>query len=277
LINGSQIHKREAKKMHLQYMQPILATNNSNSMHVPTPAPKVEAATAEAVKPKAAPLAEEPVASSVTNAEAVSASFVCAEPPPNASLTTDADKDDDNTNMKKYDDITKPTVEALRATGKIVFEGYAGVIIGAVHKSLCEKSFQCFYDERCFLSYGEVKRYIVIMKDSHVIFVYGDDDMSLLPMYTIPIDELDCLHEDPNNPSFYSHTISPEANPGLLGEPFSNNKTKGSLDTILLLDGKGKIAFQLAFDRSEEGESVLDTFMKAVVQASSPSKRKEVK
>ena len=246
-------------------------------MHVPTPAPKVEAATAEAVKPKAAPLAEQPVASSATNAEAVSASFVCAEPPPNpnASLTTDADKDDDN-DAKKYDDGTKPTVEALRATGKIVFEGYAGVIIGAVHKSLCEKSFQCFYDERCFLSYGEVKRYIVIMKDSHVIFVYGDADMSS-PMYTIPITELDCLHEDPNNPSFYSHTISPEANPGLLGEPFSNNKSKGSLDTILLLDGKGKIAFQLAFDRSEEGESVLDTFMKAVVQASSSSKGKEVK
>src|SRR5210317_2152234 len=77
------------------------------------------------------------------------------------------------------------------------------------------------------------------------------------PMYTIPITELDCLHEDPNNPSFYSHTISPEANPGLLGEPFSNNKTKGSLDTILLLDGRGKIAFQLAFDRSEEGETVV--------------------
>ena len=57
-------------------------------MHVPTPAPKVEAATAEAVKPKAAPLAEQPVASSATNAETVSASFVCAEPPPNASLTT---------------------------------------------------------------------------------------------------------------------------------------------------------------------------------------------
>ena len=243
-------------------------------MHVPTPAPKVEAATAEAVKPKAAPLAEQPVASSVTNAEAVSASFVCAEPPPNASLTTDADKSNDDTDIKKYDDETKPTVEALRATGKIVFEGYAGVIIGAVHKSLCEKSFRCFYDERCFLSYGEVKRYIVIMKDSNVIFVYGDADMSS-PMYTIPITEFDCLHEDPNNPSFYSHTISPEANPGLLGEPFSNNKTKGSLDTILLLDGKGKIAFQLAFDRSEEGESVLDTFMKAVYTL--PSKGKEVK
>ena len=237
-------------------------------MHVPTPAPKVEAATAEAVKPKAAPLAEQPVASSATNAEkAVSASFVCAEPaPPNAY------KDDDNNDIKKYDDGSKPTVEALRATGKIVFEGYAAVIIGAVHKSLCEKSFRCLYDERCFLSYGEVKRYIVIMKDSNVIFVYGDADMPS-PMYTIPITELDCLHGDPNNPSFYSHTISPEANPGLLGEPFSNNKTKGSLDTILLLDGKGKIAFQLAFDRSEEGESVLHTFMKAVT----PSKGKEVK
>ena len=248
-------------------------------MHVPTPAPKVEAATADAVRPKAAPLAEQPIASSVTNAEKpAKASYISAAPPPDASLETDADKeataeDDDDNNKKNFICYSKPTVETLRATGKIIFEGYAAVIIGPVPKNLCEKSFRCFYDERSFLSYGEVKRYIVLMKDSNVIFVYADADMPS-PMYTIPLEELSLEKEDPQNPHFYSHTISPEANTGLMGQPFSNNRSKGSLDTVLLVDGNGKIAYQLAFDNSKGGGGrgdTLDTFIKAVSKSSSLS------
>jgi hypothetical protein len=239
-------------------------------MNVPTPAPKVEAATAEAVKPKAAPLAEQPVASSLTNAEKpAKSSYITAAPPPDASLTTDAEHDAARgENEKKYDaNNSKPTVEALRATGKVLFEGYAAVIIGPVQKNLCKKALKCFYDERSFLSYGEVKRYIVILKDSNTIFVYADADMPS-PMYTIPLENLELEKEDPKNPHFYSHTISPDANTGVLGAPFSNNKSKASLDTVLLIDGNGKIAYQLAFDNSEEGGGgggkTLDAFIKAV-------------
>jgi hypothetical protein len=241
-------------------------------MEVPTPAPKVEAATAEAVRPKAAPLVEEAVASSVTNAERPEhSSYVSASPPPNASLSTDANQAAADENEKKQQtDNSKPSVEALRATGKVLFEGYAAVIIGPVHKNLCEKAFRCIYDERSFLSYGEVKRYIVLMKGSNTIFVYADADMPS-PMYTIPLDNLQLEHEDPQNPHFYSHTISPEANAGMLGEPFSNNKSKASLDTVLLMNGNGKIAYQLAFDNSEEGggggEKTLNAFIKAVSNA----------
>mmetsp|Transcript_7528 Transcript_7528/g.11576 ORF Transcript_7528/g.11576 Transcript_7528/m.11576 type:complete len:266 (+) Transcript_7528:24-821(+) len=235
-------------------------------MNVPTPAPKVEAATAEAVTPKASPLAEAPVESSVTNAETpANASYISAAPPPDASLTTDAEQDASEGIEMKYDDSSKPSVEALRATGKILFEGYAAVIIGPVQKNICEKALKCFYDERSFLSYGEVKRYIVIIKGSNTIFVYADADMPS-PMYTIPLEDLELEKEDPQNPHFFSHTISPEA-----GEPFSNNKSKASLDTVLLIDGGGKIAYQLAFDNSEEGggggDKTLDAFIKAVSNA----------
>lgn len=238
-------------------------------MNAPTTAPKVEAATAEAVKPKAAPLAEQPVASSITNAEQpASSSYISAAPPPDASLTLDAEHDAARGNInneQKYDNNSKPpSVEALRATGKVLFEGYAAVIIGHVQKNICEKALKCcFYDERQFLSYGEVKRYIVIIKDSNTIFVYADVDM-LLPMYTIPLENLELEKEDPQNPSFFSHTISPEANAGLP----SNNKSKASLDTVLLIDGDGKIAYQLAFDNEDEGggggDKTLTAFMKAV-------------
>ena len=245
-----------------------------NIMEVPTPAPKVEAATAEAVRPKAAPKVEEAVASSVTNAERPEhSSYVSATPPPDPSLSADANQAATEENEKKqHTDNSKPSVEALRATGKVLFEGYAAVIIGSVHKNLCEKAFRCIYDERSFLSYGEVKRYIVLMKGSNTIFVYADADMPS-PMYTIPLDNLQLEHEDPQNPHFYSHTISPEANAGMLGlgEPFSNNKSKASLDTVLFIDDNGKIAYQLAFDNSEEGggggEKTLNAFIKAVSNA----------
>ena len=248
-------------------------------MDVPTPAPKVEPATAEPVTPKAAPLVEEAVASSATNTERpASASYISAAPPPNASIpsvtvvaSTSAERG------KGYDDKSKPTVEALRSTGKIIFEGYAAVIIGPVQKNLCEKALKCiFYDERSFLSYGEVKRYIVIIKGSNTIFVYADADMPS-PMYTIPLENLQLEKEDTQNPHFFSHTISPEANAGILGEPFSNNKSKASLDTVLLMDARGKIAYQLAFDNSEEGggggDRTLDAFVKAVGNAVSSSSK----
>ncbi|KAK1737501.1 hypothetical protein QTG54_011787 [Skeletonema marinoi] len=196
-------------------------------MNVPTPAPKVEAATAEAVTPKAAPLAEAPVESSVTIAERpANASYISAAPPPDASLTTDAEQDASEGIEMKCDDSSKPSVEVLRATGKILFEGYAAVIIGPVQKNICEKALKCFYDERSFLSYGEGQYNIRIC----------DADMPS-PMYTIPLEDLELEKEDPQNPHFFSHTISPEASAGILGEPFSNNKSKASLDTVLLIDG----------------------------------------
>ena len=90
------------------------------------------------------------------------------------------------------------------------------------------------------------------------------------PLYTIPLPDLPSIvEEDRNHPHFYSHTISPEANSGL---PF-DTKSKHSLRTALLLDGKGAIAYQFAFDMSEVGDDALDRFISAVLSANGTKKK----
>ena len=91
------------------------------------------------------------------------------------------------------------------------------------------------------------------------------------PLYTIPLTDLPTIvEEDRNNPHFYSHTISPEANVGL---PFDDTKSKHSLRTALLLDGNGTIAYQFAFDTSEVGDDALDRFISAVLSANGTKKK----
>lgn len=168
-------------------------------------------------------------------------------------------------------------MEALRATNNIVFESPAAVIVGPADKNSFQKLLKPipipFFHERSFISYGEVKRYIVLLltKDQEcnaktlTLFVYAEKtDPS--PLYTIPFSSetttiLVPLKEDSKFPDFYSHTVSPEANTGL---PF-NNKSKGSLETVLLKDASSmKIAYQITFDRLESGEFVSDNFVKAI-------------
>ena len=153
-------------------------------------------------------------------------------------------------------------MEAWRATQNVVFESPAAVVIGPVEKSMCQKSMPCLFNERSFLSYGEVKRFILLTGQG-IIFVYADVTAPS-PLYTIPLlDPLDLVPEvdDRDHPDFYSHTISPEANTGL---PF-DNESKHSLDTVLLKDDNGKIAFQFSFDKNEAGDGALDKFFNAIV------------
>eukprot|EP00986_Skeletonema_menzelii_P001341 scaffold366_cov153-Skeletonema_menzelii.AAC.3 len=88
-------------------------------MEVPTPAPKVEAATAEAVRPKAAPTVEEAVVSSATHAEKpANSSYVSASPPPNASLSTDADQATTEGNEKKHHGDNKSNSRSIACHGE---------------------------------------------------------------------------------------------------------------------------------------------------------------
>ena len=61
----------------------------------------------------------------------------------------------------------KLCVDDLRASAShtILFESEAGVIIGPAEKSLCQRLCPLLFDERVFLSYGEVKRYILLTKE----------------------------------------------------------------------------------------------------------------
>ena len=224
------------------------------------PAPKVEAAKASAAKPRAAPDVETAVSSGTAKvdcAPAVEPGF--AEPPTERGslVQSVAAAATPNTPSSSDKQCQKLDVESMRATNRVIFEAPAAVVVGGVDRNVCEKIFPCVA-ERSFISYGEVKRYILIMDTN--IFVYTEaTDPS--PLYTVPFVNLVTFEEDRSKPDFYSHTISPEANVGL---PFEN-QSKASLKTLILKDRWGSIAFQFAFDKNEAGDDAVDKFVAAIL------------
>lgn len=235
------------------------------SSRMTEPAPIVEAAKASAAKPRVMPEAE-PAATSerVHDVEAApKVKAAVAEPPTErGSFTVENIAAKKSTTLEQCQTIG---VSALRGTQQVAFEAPAAVIIGPADRGVCEKIFPCFA-ERTFVSYGEVKRYVMIV-DSN-IFVYMDSSDKSPPLYIISLDDMDLMKEDSNNPNFYSHTISPEANAGL---PFAN-KSKESLETFLLLDSRGNIAFQFAFDKNEANGDVVDKFIDTDVSSKGAKK-----
>lgn len=232
-------------------------------------APKVEAATAAAAVPAAYPDAEPAEASEhalASIAPNVGAAYASPPTSERGSLMTDA-----SVEVRHGDTASsKLNVETLRATHKVTFEAPAAVINGPAEKNLCQQLFPCILDERSFVSFGEIKRYTVLVDMN--LFVYADAT-DPTPLYTIPIGSLEAVEENSDRPHVHSHTVSPEANTGL---PFAN-KSKPSLKTVLLLDGKGKIAFQITFDKLETDDEVVAKFVTAMqsAKAKESTKRRE--
>ena len=232
-------------------------------MVVVDPAPKVEKALAHAAEPREAPYADAALSSSGVKAEVPLPAGAAYADPPRGSLPEESISNPTSLSMKDCD--KKISVEELHMHSKILFEAPAAVIIGQAEKSICQRMIPLLFDERSFLSYGECKRYILITNGT--IFVYADiTDPS--PLYTIELADLIPKEEDSNNPEFYSHTISPEANTGL---PFQN-KSKESLSTVLLKKGKA-IEFQFAFDKSEAGSDAAEKFITAVMSSKNDCKK----
>lgn len=140
-----------------------------------------------------------------------------------------------------------------------MFESNAAVISEQAEKNIFQKLLPRFLDERSYVSFGEFKRYIVVLDAT--IFVYVDVT-DPKPLYTIPLSELKIVKEDPLRPHFRSHTVSPEANTGLP----SANMSRDSLGTVLLMkkECKGKIVFQITFDKFDSGEDVIERFLGSV-------------
>ena len=125
------------------------------------------------------------------------------------------------------------------------------MIRGGVQKNFLRRCLPLLYDERDFVSMGEVLRFVFVK--ANVIFIYGQEtDPS--PLYAIPLESVTALQEDPKNPDKDSFTISPRVN---------TNETGHNLVTILLKDKKtGKQAYQFTFDTSNDpgiGKRCLDT------------------
>eukprot|EP00580_Thalassiosira_gravida_P002031 CAMPEP_0201604400 /NCGR_PEP_ID=MMETSP0492-20130828/4557_1 /ASSEMBLY_ACC=CAM_ASM_000837 /TAXON_ID=420259 /ORGANISM="Thalassiosira gravida, Strain GMp14c1" /LENGTH=237 /DNA_ID=CAMNT_0048068423 /DNA_START=424 /DNA_END=1137 /DNA_ORIENTATION=+ len=230
------------------------------------PAPKVESIRASVVKPQTAglsPKVESPKASYAvpTAAPAVEPAF--ADPPTDhgSSLITKSAVNKSNVADVMGVQSQKQTgLEAFRATHHVSFEGPAAVVVGPVEKDICQRCNPCF-DERAFISFGEAKRHILVVDSNMFVFL---DIMGHSPLYTLALSDLVPEKEDPNNPDFYSHTISPEANTGFRTMAVAA-QSKESLESVLLKNGKGKIAYQVVFDKSVDGDDVVDRFLAAIV------------
>jgi hypothetical protein len=99
----------------------------------------------------------------------------------------------------------------------------------------------CIFDERDFVSFGEVSRYVFVK--GNCIFVYGQETDSN-PFYAIPIETVRAVLEDPKNPDRHSVTISPS---------YNTNDARKNLETILLKDrSTGKQAYQFTFDTTSD-------------------------
>lgn len=131
----------------------------------------------------------------------------------------------------------------LRSQG-ILFEGPAAVTQGMITTTY--RKFQIFlskclpygkylYDERDFVSYGELLRYIAV-KDQ-TLFVYTEESAAN-PIYTIPIESLHPVKENSNKPHPRSLTISPMTN---------SNMQAQDLQTVLLLDARDRLVLQCTF------------------------------
>ncbi len=103
----------------------------------------------------------------------------------------------------------------------------------------------------------QVARYVVI-KDNFC-FVYGHvTDPN--PIYSVPIDTLKAVKEDPNKPLNGSIRVSPIA-----GQ---------TLQTFFLVDARDSIAYQFSFDVSKDAE-IGNSFTIAVKNANRIGKAKD--
>merc|ERR1712232_184120 len=74
--------------------------------------------------------------------------------------------------------------------------------------ALLKKCLPFLFDERDFVSYGEVRRYIFVK--GNCIFIYGDKS-DPRPLYVIELHKFRAKIEDPSKPDKRSHTVSPQA------------------------------------------------------------------
>merc|ERR1711971_1404431 len=129
------------------------------------------------------------------------------------------------------------SVAALRGEGGAEFESKAAVIKGGIQRNFLRRALPVFFDERDFVSFGEVMRFILVK--GNCIFIYGQDtDPS--PLYAIQLETVQILQEDPRKPDKESFTISPR---------IDSNEAREHLVTILLKDKEtGKQRYQITLD-----------------------------
>jgi hypothetical protein len=222
-------------------------------MNLAEPAPRVDPAVADRAE-----RAEPAVADRVQQSEPIRASAAARVEPAAA-----VDDPMQHAPSNVSNNVTKPSalsVQTLRGEHGADFESYAAVLRGAPEKNFLKRCLPCIYDERDFVTYGEVKKYALIKGES--CFIYGEEtDPS--PLYAIPLSDLKAVLEDRDHPDPGSITISPMPD---------TNKSRPEMVTVLLkskLDGSQQ--YQFTFDTSKD-RSRPKRFMEAVERAGGKSR-----
>jgi hypothetical protein len=231
-----------------------------------TPAPQVDPAVADK-----APLED---AAIVEMARPVDAAIVEKAQSVDPALTYDDPMRyaPNNVRNPKQSEPAALSVEFLReesaVSGDVVsaFECYAAVLQGPPQKNIFRSCLPCVFDERDFVSYGEIRKYILVRGNrgsNQSCFVYGDKT-DPAPLYGINLDDFDAFREDPEHPDPYSVTISPVPN---------TNKPRKEIITVLLRYKSNQAhAYQFTFDTSTD-LTLADRFLHLFTKDNIPSNK----
>lgn len=209
-----------------------------------TPAPKVGAAIASPANNEAPAVVD----------DAVESEAIVADPANRVEPATEYDHVANGPRSKpiQYTSVSAPK---LREQG-VDFESYAGIFNGASPKNILQILLPCIYDERDFVSYSEVKRYVMIQKQACFIF---NEDHDPSPQFAIALDEVYAVEEDPDHLDPGSATVSPLP---------VTNKSPQHLKTILFkYKLNNKQAYQFTFN-TENDPSLAKRFLEIVQRAS---------
>merc|ERR1711933_586497 len=121
--------------------------------------------------------------------------------------------------------------------------GIAAVLHGASPKNCLQILLPCIYDERDFVSFGEVKKYIIIVDGTCMVYNESTDQQ---PLYAIDLSTVYPMIEDRLNPDPESATISPIPDGG------KNLPPEGYVTVNLKYKTTQKQAYQITLDTTED-------------------------
>ena len=123
------------------------------------------------------------------------------------------------------------------------------MIKGKVERSFLGRWLPYFFDERVFIAFGEVLRFVFVK--ANVIFVYSEAT-DPRPLYAIELQDMVAIQDNLRNPDEGSFSISPHIN---------TNEARKNLVTILLKDQVTREQkYQITFDTTND-KSVPKRFM----------------
>lgn len=174
-------------------------------------------------------------------------------------------------NEPHFDSSKGVSLEKLRESG-LEFENEAGVCKGLQMHGMrkvtlaLSKVAPSIWDARDFVSYGEISRYIAVKDD--VLFVYISEKEPTF-LFTVPLESLKAVRENPKKPHKRSVTVSPGYGDGV-------DRQDDNVVNVLLLDARDKLVYQLAFNTAND-EELVDRFLAVMQHANSISKKKSEK